>query len=113
MNAEVEETNPAVGTFLDDSVFAFHQEERRNTPSNQGEGRRNRANVFLFNAPSQTFASLVERRDTGGSVAGGDGQGQVRRYVGTVPKAISIYETNAKVISGTMEKLGTSVRLTL
>ncbi len=107
----VEETNPNVGASFNDATFLSHDFAHRYSneggqhPGGQGGGG--------FITPSRVFAAMIAFQEN----AGDPGQRGVvtrsREFAGLVAKAIHIYETNAKVISGNHNTLGTSLSMTL
>ncbi len=111
----VEELPSGAGVSFDGAAFGYSQEP---SSFDRGGGRDREQNFShhpgRFNAPTQAFASLLE---SGGGTAGGEpgaaGDSNVVRFPGLVSKAIEAYESNAKIISGEINILGTSVSLVL
>jgi len=78
-------------------------EDRRRNP-NMGRGR--------FSAPNETFARILEGQlDTVRGGRADNGRGKV--FAGLVSKAISTYELNAQVISGTLPRRGMALSMRL
>ncbi len=107
----VEETNPGVGASFNDASFLSHDFAHRH--SNEGNQHPGGQDGGGFNTPSRDFAAMIAFQEN----AGDPGQRGVvtrsRGFAGLVAKAIHIYETNAKVISGNHNVLGTSLSITL
>jgi hypothetical protein len=114
---EVEEVNRSGSISFDNTALIFQEQTQAQT---RGEGN-NREWHFIrppaenptgFNAPTDLFAYLLEINERGEKVdsssekkfAGGPGE---------VKRAIGIYETTVSVISGSVQKLGSSLSLTL
>jgi hypothetical protein len=96
--------NAAAYSFRDDRSNSFAQD-------NQPPPHRMPALVAV--APSQTFAAIVEARNAlaGAGRAGPTTTG--RGFSGLLSRAISIYETNAKIIHGTADFRGGTVSIRL
>jgi hypothetical protein len=91
---------------------AFGSTEEFRPSVDRDANRRSRQNApGVFSAPSQTFAAILESSDQ--FFSGGDAAARSARFGGLVSKAIEIYETNAKVVTGNNNVLGTSVSLVL
>ncbi|MCH7861455.1 MAG: hypothetical protein IH998_07150, partial [Proteobacteria bacterium] len=70
-------------------------------------------NPGVIDAPSEIFVTLFQNNLVG-SVASGDRAGGVRGFaIALMARAVNIYETNAKVISGEYITRGTSLNFTL
>ncbi len=109
-NASVEQLYPGAGPSFHPAAFGYAEEGR--SPVDRDNGRRSRQNTpGVFSAPSQTFAAILEGGDQ--FFSGGDAGARNTRFGGAVSKAIEIYETNAKVVTGTNNVLGTSLSLVL
>ncbi len=106
----VEEISPQVGANFNESAFNFSNEKQ----GLSGQRGRPGGNMFgRFTAPSQTFVSLMEDSDSFSGAAGGAPASRKRDFAGLVAKAVQIYETNAKIIQGTNNVLGTSLSINL
>ena len=67
----------------------------------------------MIDAPSEIFVTLFENNLVG-SGASSDQPGGVRSFaIALMARAVNIYETNAKVISGEYVTRGTSFNFTL
>ncbi len=109
-SASVEEASPTFGVPFNDTAFFSHEF----SPDDFGGSARQPAGqTGGFDAPSETFVSMVEGRDgfavksRTGSVKGGG------NFAGLVNRAIRTYEETAKVIAGNNRVLGASLSLTL
>jgi hypothetical protein len=106
----VEQLDATAGASFNPATFGYAEEDRPSV--DRDGGRRSRQDApGVFSAPSQTFAAILEAGDQ--FFAGGDAGVRSTRFSGLVSKAIEIYETNAKVVTGTNNVLGTSVSLVL
>ena len=110
----VEETAPLIGARFDHALNhgqerevdqeSFAEEQQPHLPSN---------NPGVIDAPSEIFITLFENNLTG-SGASRDQPGGVRNFaIALMARAVNIYETNAKVISGEYVTRGTSLNVTL
>ncbi len=105
----VEETAPIIGARTpgqerDYDRKSFAEEQQPHPPS---------INPGVIDAPSEIFISLFENNLVG-SGASGDKAGSVRGFaIALMARAVNIYETNAKVISGEYDTRGTSLNFTL
>ena len=107
----VEQLYANAGPSFNPASFGYTEEGHPSLDrDNQRRARQNTPGVFT--APSQTFAAILE---SGDQLFGSGGSGSIRstRFGGLVSKAIEIYETNAKVVTGNNNILGTSVSLVL
>ena len=110
----VEELPGGEGVNFDSAAFGHFEEP---SSFDRGHGGRNQNfnhHPGSLNAPTQAFAAMLE---TGGP-AGTDNLDGTRNEEkpptpGLVSMVISTYETNAKVVSGEMNILGTSVSMVL
>ncbi len=99
----VEDIGPNVGASFNNATFLAPEYERRGF-GNRPEEQRLGGDASRFVTPSQSFASLLESRDGAVLINHGAGPSVVRRrFAGLLAQAIKVYETNAKVISGTLE----------
>jgi hypothetical protein len=101
----IDQPQASANVAFDASAFGFAEEGRG--AFDRGGDRSRQHTPGLISAPSQTFASILESGDQFFS-GGDDGKIRSPKFAGLVAKAIQIYETNAKVISGTNNVLGTS-----
>ncbi len=102
----VEELSPNVGASFNNAPFLAPEYERRGF-GNRTEDQRLGGDASRFITPSQSFASLLESRDGAGLNSPGAGTPGVRsKFTGLLARAIKVYETNAKVVSGTLELPG-------
>ncbi len=106
----VEEMNAGVGVSFNDASFLSHDFAHRH--SNEGD-QHSGGQGGGFNTPSRDFAAMIAFQENAGDP---NQRGVITRsqgFAGLVAKAIQIYETNAKVISGDYNILGTSLSITL
>ncbi len=101
---DIEEMSARTGVSFRDSSFLYQGYERESFAEDNGSGgnlpqqKRRLPVPGVFHAPSETFAIVFEAKnmemgaDQGGAVS--------RAHQNTLTKAISTYETNARVISG-------------
>ena len=69
---------------------------------------------YLVATPSKLFADIfVGDLEVGSAGGRGSGSADVQGYTNVVSKAISTYETNAKVISGSVEERGAQLSFLL
>jgi len=115
-SSSVEELPGGEGVAFDSAQFGYFDEP--GSFDRRGDGDRNQNfnhHSGGVNAPTQTFAAMLE---TAGGASGRDNADGTRNVdatpsPGLVSKVISIYETNARIVSGDMNILGTSVSLVL
>ncbi len=109
-SASIEEASPTFGVPFNDTAFFSHEfghddsAKGSRQPAGQSGG---------FDAPSETFVSMVEGRDGFAAKSGPGGVRTNRNFAGLVNRAIRTYEETAKVIAGNNRVLGTSLSLTL
>lgn len=105
----VEELSPNVGASFNNAPFLAPEYERRGFGGHTEEQRLG-GDASRFVTPSQSFASLLESRDGVSFNNPGINPSGVRRgFTGLLAQAIKVYETNAKVISGTLELPGATL----
>ncbi len=105
----VEELSPNVGASFNNAPFLAPEYERNGFGA-RPEEQRFGGDASRFVTPSQSFASLLESRDGVGLNSPGISSSGVRsRFTGLLAQAIKVYETNAKVISGTLELPGSKL----
>ncbi len=111
----IEETALSTETFFDTSPYEY----RGNQPQARNDGGHNsrqaqlkREHFGAINATSETFAALLDMESKSEVIdVFGNVHQKSSRHV--VSQAISIYEQNSQVISGTNPVLGTEISLTL
>jgi hypothetical protein len=110
--APIEALNPKMGTLLDDGASLFHAYQRDEPPPERDE-RSDAHGPGLVRSTSQAFAAFFEFENS--SEASGEGirKGTVPVFTGVLSRAITTYETNARVISGTMVPRGATLSLNL
>ncbi|MBT3764535.1 MAG: hypothetical protein HOB79_17480 [Rhodospirillaceae bacterium] len=110
---QVEEINTSGSISFDNTALIFQEQERALADNTNQDRRNNRPraeNPGSFNAPTDLFVSLLEinergeKSDTGNGFKGGPGD---------FKKAIAVYEDTVRVITGSFEKLGSSLSLIL
>lgn len=108
----IEALNPKMGTLLDDGASLFHAYQRDDPPPER-EGRSDVHSPGLVRSTSQAFAAFLEFEGAGDS--GGDATRKSGNpiFTGVLSRAITTYETNARVISGTMVPCGATLSLSL
>lgn len=114
-SSSVEELPSGAGVTFDGGTFGYYGEPSSFDRGGGGDRQQSFSrHPGRFNASTQAFTSLLESgggAEVGGPGGGGD-SGSVR-VSGLLSKAIKIYETNAKIVSGEINILGTSVSLVL
>jgi hypothetical protein len=108
----VDELQSSANVSFNSAAYGF-SEENRSSFDHQRGNRQPHHQPGVVNAPTQAFAALLESGDAG---SGRDSRGNDvsgSQFSGLISKAIKIYETNARVISGDNYVLGTSVSLIL
>ena len=111
----VEELPQGASVSFESAAYGFRQDAPssfdRNGSHDQHPPRHHTGGI---NAPSQTFAALLESPETaGGGNRNAAGDGPATPLPGVVARAIEIYETNAKIVGGESNILGTTVSLVL
>ncbi len=111
----VEELSEGASVSFESAAFGFRQDAPSSFDQNANHEQRTPGrHIGNFNASSQTFAAMLEARETaGGGNRDAAGDGFATPYTVVVAKAIQIYETNAKIVGGESNILGTSVSLVL
>jgi len=110
--APVEAINPRMGTLLDDGAFLFHAYQR-NDPPPERDDRPDGRGIGLVRSTSQAFAAFLEFEGGGESTGESSGRGGAVASSRSLARAISAYETNARVISGTDVPCGASLSINL
>ncbi len=108
--ASVEEASPTFGVPFNDTAFFSHEFSHDGF---SGGNRQPAGRTGGFKAPSETFVSIVEGRDTFSAQSGPASVSGNRNFAGLVNRAIRTYEETAKVIAGNNPVLGASLSLTL
>lgn len=108
----VDELQTSSGVSFETAEFRFREDDhsffdRRNNRSSRQQ------QTGLFTAPTQAFTALFENSGSARKDDNAPGDVKTPRFAGLVSKAIAIYETNARVLSGESNILGTSVSLIL
>ena len=112
VHSGVDELQTNSGVSFDTGDFRFREDDH--SSFERGNNRSSRQHqTGLFTAPTQAFAAMIERGGSDRPDDNAPGDVKAPKFVGVVSKAISIYETNARVISGESNILGTSVSLVL
>lgn len=106
----IESPNGGVGLAFDTTTFAF-REDPRGFASNDNHQQRQPWTGTTLLASSQTFAAIMESGD--GAARDGAQANATRHFQGFLSKAISTYETNAKIIHGQLEQRGSTVSMRL
>jgi hypothetical protein len=102
----IEGVGPNIGASFNNATFLAPEYER-NGFGNRPDRQRLGGDASRFVTPSQSFAYLLESRDSLGLNSPDVSTFGVRRkFTGLLAQAIKVYETNAKVISGTLELPG-------
>ena len=112
--ATVEDLPGSAGVSFDSAAFGFREDADATFGRNHGEGGQQQHPGFI-DAPTQAFAAMLEgaeipKTQDNQSETGSDGSVP---FVGLTAKAIEIYETNAKVLSGDIALRGTSFSVVL
>ncbi len=109
--SSVEELQSSTNVSFDSAAYGFREEEQSSFDHQRGN-RQPHHQPGVVNAPTQAFAAMLEGGET---ASGGDDGRDVNapRFSTLISKAIEIYETNARVVSGENYVLGTSVSLVL
>ncbi len=112
--ATVEDLPGSAGVSFDSAAFGFREDAGPAFDGGRGEGRQQQHPGFV-DAPTQAFAAMLEGAEIPKTQDGqsGPGSGEAVPYVGLASKAIEIYETNARVLSGETAIRGTSFSVVL
>jgi hypothetical protein len=109
----VEDLQNSAGVSFDSSAFGFHEDANATFDCGHGEGRQQSHPGFIY-APTQAFASILQGAEFPKSDDDQSQPGSVRSIPpGLAAKAIEIYETNARVLSGETAIRGTSFSVVL
>lgn len=110
----VDELPGGASVNFESAAFGFRQDEPASFDRDGGREQQFPSHHSgRINAPSQTFAAMLEDSETAGGKKNAAGDGPAAPFPGVVARAIEIYETNAKIVSGESNILGTSVSLVL
>ncbi len=113
LDGQVGSTEASLATTnLDTAPFTLQGEPHREQGRQQSTDRPPIRHAGLLLVPSRAFGSLVEYY---GNEAANDSGPEVRarRDTGLISKAISTYETNAKIIHGEQDIIGTEISIRL
>lgn len=108
----VEALSAKLGTLLDDGTFLFHAYQRDDPPPEQDDRAKVRG-PGLVRSTSQAFASFLEFAGSGEMEGETIRRGGAPLFTGVLSRAITTYETNARVISGTTMPRGAALSLNL
>lgn len=114
-SSSVDELPSGANVAFDSAEFGYYEEPSSFDRRGEGDRQQNFSHQpGNLNAPSQAFVSMLESSggtDTGNS--SGVGETGAAILPGMRSKVIEAYETNAKIIGGEINILGTSVSLEL
>ena len=110
--SSVEELQYSTNVSFDSAAYGFREEDRSSF-NHQGGNRQPHHQPGVVTAPTQAFAAMLEDGETASGGRSGGNDVNAPRFSGLISKVIEIYETNARVISGDNNVLGTSVSLVL
>jgi hypothetical protein len=114
----VEEVNTSGSISFDNTALIFQEQTQA---QKRGEGGQNKERRYIrppaenptgFNAPTDLFASLLEINERG-EKADSSGEKKFSGGPGDVKRAIGIYESTVSAISASVQRLGSSLSLTL
>ena len=114
-SSSVEELPGGEGVAFDSAAFSHYDESSSfDRGGNRGQNQNFNQHPGSLNAPTQAFAAMLEA----GGPSGTDNSDGTRNEdtppsPGLVSMVINTYENNAKVVSGEMNILGTSVSMVL
>ena len=109
----IDETAPIIGARFDHALSQGQEREYDRDSFTEEEHKHPSNNPGVIDAPSEIFISLFENNVVG-SGASGEQTGSVRGFaIALMSRAVNIYETNAKVISGELVTRGSSLNFTL
>ena len=110
---QVEEINTSGSISFDNTALIFQEQERALADNTNQDRRNNRPraeNPGSFNAPTDLFVSLLEINERGEK---GENDKQFKGGSGDFKRDIAVYEDTVRVITGNIEKLGSSLSLIL
>jgi len=108
----VEQLQSSAGVHFDAAAFGFREEDRPSFDRGAGRGG-HQHHSGIVNAPTQAFAAMLEAATPVSSSDAGSADVRAGQFPGLVANAIRTYETNAAIISGEANVLGTSVSVVL
>ena len=109
----VDETAPLIGARFDHAL-THGQEREYDRDSFAGEDHTQPSNnPGVIDVPSEIFITLFENNLVGKGASGHQPAGVRGFAIALMARAVNIYETNAKVISGEYITRGTSLNFTL
>lgn len=100
---------------LGNAEFSYDQPQREYKFAFENKNNQERATQHrwsLVRTPTETFARILESF-VSGLDGPGSGNGASQTFYGSLARAISIYETNAKVIHGDLAVVGGTISLRL
>ncbi|MHA1598091.1 MAG: hypothetical protein ACTSV1_05150 [Alphaproteobacteria bacterium] len=104
----IEETSPQGGIdFANSHVFKDEQ-----AGDNRRQDRPRNRNLVEYSGSSQTFASIFEEVNQGGTPEDVK-RGKNKSFAGLLARAINVYEATSRTIHGQNETRGTTVSLNL
>lgn len=111
----IEALNAKLGTSLGDAfLFNAACNAYQNGGRHSGEGEQTgERGEGLVCATSQAFSAFLEFDSGSESAAGTGWRGGSTSFAGVLARAINTYETNARIISGSMVPRGTTLSLNL
>ena len=109
--APIEELSPKIGASLDDGAFLFNDFSKGRGSGSKGRGTDQM--VGNLRATSQAFAAFLEFETSPEHGVGSDLSGGASSFSAVIARAIGTYATNARVISGGITPLGSSLSLSL
>ena len=110
--APIEALNPKMGTLLDDGASLFHAYQRDDPPP-QRDAPPDARGPGLVRSTSQAFAAFLDFDGHGEPGNESTRKGRIPTFTGVLSRAITTYETNARVIGGTMVPRGATLSLSL
>ena len=102
------------GVAFDSATYGYFDEPASFDRRGQG-GERRGLNKGLrgLNAPSQAFAAMLENGVAGSDNSDGTRNQNFSPSPGYISKVINVYETNARIVGGEINILGTTVSMVL
>jgi len=106
----IDEISETAGASFNGGGFRTHEYAGDLLDRQSQHRHRTGGDASRFSTSTQSFAAMIESQDfVTAATAGGGGGVKPRRIAGLLARAIKVYETNAKVISGTLESPGARV----
>ena len=110
LGSSIDELQGSNSVAFNSGAFGFRDEGH--SSFGQGGGHQGSHHpIGIVNAPTEAFAALLESGSQ--DLHGGAGDVKSPQFAGVVSRAISIYEANANILSGTNNVLGTSISIIL